>query len=167
MYPCRSFYARTGLSAGSGGNSVIIENNVLSPLNSHPSRLHGFTRLLPRLPAPLIAAAIWTLSSQSILPQPKGILGFDKVQHLIAYAALAFALGLWFSPDRWRRRLLGVLLLTAALASFYGATDELHQYFVPGRDCNVWDWIADTLGALLGAAAVPLVSRVVRRPNRG
>ena len=94
-------------------------------------------------------------------------MGFDKVQHLIAYAVLALALGLWFSPERWRQRPLGVFLLTAALASLYGATDELHQYFVPGRDCNVWDWIADTLGALLGAAAVPLVFRVVHGRNRG
>ncbi|MDR2471201.1 MAG: VanZ family protein [Treponema sp.] len=154
--------------------AVFIESNLSSPLKkSDPRsggaepRFHGFRRIALRLPALLIAAAIWGLSTQSILPQPKGILGFDKVQHLIAYAALAFALGLWFSPERWRRRPLGVFLLTAALAALYGATDEVHQYFVPGRDCNVWDWIADTLGAFLGAAAVWLAFRVVRGRKHG
>jgi VanZ family protein len=42
-------------------------------------------------------------------------------------------------------------------ASAYGAIDEFHQSFVPGRDCNVWDWLADTLGAFLGALAVMLL----------
>jgi VanZ family protein len=36
--------------------------------------------------------------------------------------------------------------------------DEIHQSFVPGRDANVWDWVADTLGALAGAGiAIPAV----------
>jgi VanZ family protein len=49
--------------------------------------------------------------------------------------------------------------LTALLGSVYGVIDEVHQYFVPGRDCNVWDWIADTLGAILGAGAILLIQR--------
>jgi VanZ family protein len=35
------------------------------------------------------------------------------------------------------------------IASLYGASDELHQYFVPGRSAEVADWVADTLGALV------------------
>ena len=34
-------------------------------------------------------------------------------------------------------------------ASAYGATDEFHQLFVPGRSCDVFDWLADTTGAAL------------------
>ena len=36
-------------------------------------------------------------------------------------------------------------------ASIYGASDEYHQYFVPGRVCDWVDWVADTLGATLAA----------------
>jgi VanZ family protein len=108
--------------------------------------------VLLRLPAPLIAAGIWFLSSQSTLPKPKGIFGYDKLQHLLAYMALAGAAGLWVSPEKWRRRRLLVLGLVAVVASAYGVTDELHQHFVPGRNCNVWDWIADTAGSVIGAA---------------
>ena len=37
------------------------------------------------------------------------------------------------------------------LAAAYGITDEVHQYFVPGR-MGIWqDWVADAVGALLGA----------------
>ncbi|MDR0623262.1 MAG: VanZ family protein [Treponema sp.] len=109
--------------------------------------------LLLRLPAVFAAALIWILSSQSILPKPKGILGFDKLQHLLAFAVLSGAAGLWISREKWKSRGRFFLLLIAAIGSAYGIVDEVHQFFVPGRDCNVWDWIADTLGAFAGALA--------------
>jgi VanZ family protein len=121
--------------------------------------MRSFQIILLRLPALLIAGVIWFLSSQSILPQPKGILGWDKLQHFLAYGALGVAAGLWASPVFWKRRHALALLLTTLAGSAYGAIDEFHQYFVPGRDCNVWDWIADTLGAFLGALAIMLYIR--------
>jgi len=36
----------------------------------------------------------------------------------------------------------------------YGATDEIHQYFVPNRSCEFYDWIADIAGAVIGLIAV-------------
>jgi VanZ family protein len=117
-----------------------------------------FRAILLRLPAPLIAVVIWFLSSQSILPQPKGIFGWDKLQHLAAFAVLAAAVGLWVSPAFWKRRSVLALLLAALISSAYGAVDEIHQYFVPSRDCNFWDWLADTLGAFFGAAAMLLLN---------
>jgi VanZ family protein len=105
----------------------------------------------------LIAGGIWVLSSQSTLPQPKGILEYDKLQHLIAYLALAAGAGLWVSPAAWRTRPFPAFLLVAFITSVYGVVDEIHQFFTPGRDCNVWDWAADTLGAVIGAA---LMTRV-------
>lgn len=120
-------------------------------------------KIVIKAPAVLIAAAIWFLSSQSVLPQPKGILGFDKVQHLIAYAVLAGTIGVWFSMDQWKNRVYRTVLLVIVIASAYGVSDEIHQSFVPGRDCNVWDWIADTLGAVLGAVAVMFAARNSRQ----
>jgi len=117
---------------------------------------------LLRLPALLIAGVIWFLSSQSTLPQPKGIFGWDKLQHLAAFAVLAVAVGLWVSPSFWKRRSVLSLLLIAVVGSAYGAVDEIHQYFVPGRFSNFWDWLADTLGAFLGAAAVLLLMRKLK-----
>jgi len=116
-------------------------------------------KILPRLPALLIAGFIWFLSSQSVLPQPKGILGWDKLQHLLAYLALGAAAGFWASPSFWKRRPAPAFFLTALAASAYGAVDEFHQYFVPGRDCNAWDWLADTSGALLGSLAAMLAMK--------
>ncbi|GHV88731.1 hypothetical protein AGMMS50267_10910 [Spirochaetia bacterium] len=60
------------------------------------------------------------------------------------------------------------LILTALISSIYGIVDEVHQFYVPGRDCNVWDWLADTAGAILGSVIIMLVlpaakSRLARR----
>jgi VanZ family protein len=32
----------------------------------------------------------------------------------------------------------------------YGASDELHQHFVPGRSVEFGDWVADSLGVCAG-----------------
>ena len=106
-------------------------------------------RLIQVGPAVAYAGLIFFLSSQSSFPVPPGIWDFDKVLHCIEYAGLAFLIA----------RALVSLDVTAAaavsaiLATVYGATDELHQYFVPGRSCDVRDWIADAAGAAVGAFA--------------
>lgn len=122
-----------------------------------------YKKILLKMPAILIITAIWLLSSQSILPKPKGILGFDKLQHLIAFFTLAGALGLWPSPGQWKFRARRTSLAVFLCAALYGAIDEAHQYFVPGRDANIWDWLADAIGAAAGTAAMGLL---VRRRNR-
>jgi VanZ family protein len=124
-------------------------------------------KIIPKLPALLIIAVIWFLSSKSTLPVPKGILGFDKFQHLLAYLALAFSVALWFSPEQRRSHQLRFFLLIVLIASLYGMIDEIHQFFVPGRDCNIWDWIADALGAILGAAAALLADRLFLGAQKG
>jgi len=124
-----------------------------------------FKAALLRLPAPLIAAALWALSSQSSLPRPPGPLAWDKLQHLIAYGALGFAAGLWMAPAFWRRRPRLALLAAALAGSAYGAIDEIHQHFVPGRHSSFFDWLANALGSLLGALAVMLIMRKLAPPK--
>jgi VanZ family protein len=79
--------------------------------------------------------------------------GDDKVVHAGAYAVLGGLL----------RVAIGRTGPAIALAAAYGASDEFHQAFVPGRDADVFDWFADVAGAVLGAA---LAARATRRPWR-
>ncbi|MDR2019268.1 MAG: VanZ family protein [Treponema sp.] len=120
-------------------------------------------KLIWKLPAFAVAALIWIFSSQSVLPRPPGIPGFDKVMHFAAYAVLAAALSPWF-PRRKQGR-LEAFLLTACIASVYGVIDEIHQYFVPGRDCSLLDWIADALGAAAGAGAALAAGRLMNKSD--
>lgn len=100
------------------------------------------------------AALIFFLSAQSHPDEnlPSFIELFsDKVLHAVEYAGLA---GLiyralhWGTNEYWRQRAVPLAILLAAL---YGISDEVHQAFVPFRDSSVYDWLADTLGAVIGS----------------
>jgi VanZ family protein len=90
---------------------------------------------------------IYYVSSLSVLPIPMTYLYQDKVMHAGAYFVLACLLAHAYSKGGLKRR----FLLAFVLAALYGASDEIHQLFVPGRDCSIWDWAADGVGAWLGA----------------
>jgi VanZ family protein len=46
------------------------------------------------------------------------------------------------------------LLWTLVICSFYGASDEFHQLFTPKRSCDFWDWVSDTIGAILAVLVI-------------
>lgn len=50
-------------------------------------------------------------------------------------------------------------LVGIACASLYGASDEFHQLFVPGRMCDPIDWLVDTAGGSLGSGLAYLLLR--------
>jgi VanZ family protein len=46
------------------------------------------------------------------------------------------------------------VVASVTIGSLYGITDEWHQSFTFGRDASVWDWTADTAGAILAGSMV-------------
>jgi VanZ family protein len=40
-------------------------------------------------------------------------------------------------------------LWAIATGLIWGAIDEFHQYFVPGRMCSIWDFVADATGIVV------------------
>ncbi|MDT8424755.1 MAG: VanZ family protein [Methyloprofundus sp.] len=95
----------------------------------------------------LYCAFIYWLSDQPSLPAPMLFIHQDKVMHAGAYFILAF-----FTVGAFRhfKASLSTLIISSFIfASLYGASDEWHQSFVPGRMSDTFDWLADTLGALL------------------
>jgi VanZ family protein len=67
----------------------------------------------------------------------------DKFAHFAVYGLLG-TLVCRIGRCGWR-----AALLACVVAAGYGASDEWHQSFVPGRASDVGDWIADTLGAVV------------------
>ena len=53
-----------------------------------------------------------------------------------------------------------LMLLSVVSASLYGISDEIHQSFVPFRDAEVADVIADILGAFSGVYLYQLLMAV-------
>lgn len=75
----------------------------------------------------------------------------DKLLHMAAYGLLAvlFARAL----NREKPEVSPKLLYWSAVgfAACYGLTDELHQAFVPSRQADLLDLLADIAGAMIGA----------------
>mgnify|MGYP003234006283 FL=1 len=65
-----------------------------------------------------------------------------------------------------KQKILGSLLFGA----FYATTDEVHQYFVPGRSARLFDVGIDTLGVLTGILIYlvlrKLIDKVCRKDAR-
>lgn len=79
----------------------------------------------------------------------------DKVAHVLSYALLASLLGLaWGREPLSARR---VWISVGVIAS-YAAVDELTQPLV-GRTADLWDWVADLCGGLLGLSVAWVLTR--------
>ncbi len=103
------------------------------------------------------AVLFWESSRANPFPfLPQGLLAQDKLLHAGAYAVLG---ALVAASLRTRVGPGHAVLVAVLLAAAYGATDEWHQAYVPGRDADPLDWTADAAGAILGAAAAVLALR--------
>ena len=90
---------------------------------------------------------------QSDFPSPERIPSFqfsDKVLHFLAYAVMGVLFYRAYQTLRIKDNLRMLMLLSVVSASLYGIGDEIHQHFVPFRDADILDAIANTLGALCG-----------------
>lgn len=97
------------------------------------------------------------ISYLALTPAPPKELdtGWDKANHFLAFASLAFS-GCW-SVDTARARWL---VLPVALVA-YGGAIELLQMLVPGRASEWADLLADSIGIAIGLAVALLVLQVL------
>ncbi len=119
---------------------------------------------LGRVPRSLLAFALWfallcwgttILWLSSLTPEQlpsSTLLGWDKLNHFAAFAA-----GGWLAASalqasrpggspRWK------IITAIVIVALFGAVDETRQLFTPGRSgADLYDWIADFLGAGAGA----------------
>lgn len=124
----------------------------------------GFKEWIVRWgPAIVWMGALFYFSSLTCRPPTPGLERFqwdDKLQHAGAYAILATLIwrAMPKSKPRW-----WIIAITLVICSIYGASDELHQKFVPGRECALSDWIFDTLGATAATVVISLLPRSRRK----
>ena len=69
---------------------------------------------------------------------------FRKLCHFGEYAVLSFFVYMMLRSFGFTAKRASLAILISAL---YAVTDEVHQYFVPGRACRIFDIAIDTLGA--------------------
>ena len=81
----------------------------------------------------------------------------DKIEHFLAFGGLGFLLHLSLRiQDKFNIIKKLPWLFAILFAAAYAAFDELHQLFIPGRLCDIHDWIADTVGVTFGVIIMAL-----------
>jgi len=106
------------------------------------------------MPVLLYAGMIFTLSSQPLDfigegPFPQ----WDKVAHGAEYGLFSYLLLRALRGTFPRAVTPAVAVWAVLIAVAYGASDEFHQAYVPHRDSDVSDVLADGGGASLVSAA--------------
>lgn len=101
------------------------------------------------LPALGYVAVIFFVSSQPNLAPPVRFEGSDKFWHLLEYAGLGFLLARALRGSNPKVSPLAIGLITLAIGMTIGASDEIYQRGIPGRDSNPLDFMADSAGLIL------------------
>jgi VanZ family protein len=129
-----------------GGTVRLIHRDAGGRLNAR--------RWLP--PVLWAGVIIFATSTPSDLV-PQQVSTFDKAAHFTMYAVLAALLTreLAGMTGPWRAALLA---LTIGIG--FGAIDEWHQQYIPGRSTELADWYADSLGAATGALLFAAFARM-------
>ena len=88
---------------------------------------------------------------------PHGIIGIDKLVHLVMFATWSFFYGLVrFMKDKYK------LLPIFVVSTFFGLMIEVFQYFLPtGRSAELMDVIADVTGTGIALVLLYLLSKKI------
>ena len=109
-------------------------------------------------PVFLYSGIIFYASSLPNLKPPFEIVNLDKVVHILGYLLFGLLLTRAFcrqwpwmdgAGEAWSWAKTWQVVALCSL--IYGLSDEYHQSFVPGRESDVIDLVADTIGGFLGA----------------
>lgn len=80
-----------------------------------------------------------------------------KTAHFTIFAALGF---LAFLTSGQKKLLCKGTAAVLVFCGLYAVSDEIHQYFVPGRACMVRDILLDTCGSLTGIVAAFIMAKI-------
>lgn len=103
------------------------------------------------LPSIIVGLSIFFLSSMQRPFVELNQFDFeDKFVHLLVFFVFGVCLLIPFSDKILNtNKARGAILLILLIGLTYGGFDELHQLYVPGRVCDISDWLADALGIII------------------
>jgi len=110
-----------------------------------------------RVPAFLYALVIFMMSAIPGYELPElPFWSFDKLVHALEFGLLGILL---YRAFRFPRPFGSPYLLTLLTGIPYAASDEIHQLFVPGRNCDPVDFLVDAAGIALFAGISAVLNR--------
>lgn len=92
---------------------------------------------------------LFTLTTIPSVPMDFGFQFQDKIEHSVAFMILSFIFTSYIYQKYENIKKTKSFFMVIIIIALYAALDELHQPLV-GRICDIWDFIFDVLGAILG-----------------
>ncbi len=90
-----------------------------------------------------------------------------KSAHFFIYMVLAFLvyrlLTQYKNDVNYLSMSKNIYYMTTLIVFLYAVTDEIHQYFVPGRACRVTDVLIDVLGGATGIASSNIIACLYKK----
>jgi VanZ family protein len=135
-------------------------------------RLRIYQILSKRFPA-----VLWTLIIFILLSLPGKMLPsethltipqLDKYVHMFLFGCFVFLWSYYYASKSENKNISNNFLLRIfVIASLYGTLMEfIQKYFIPNRDYDIYDILADVAGAALAALIVRLtLTKLIRDPN--
>ena len=97
-----------------------------------------------------------------LLKLPFGSFIIRKGAHFLEFAGLATLIfNALYQSFGFLRPFISIILTSA-----YAASDEIHQLFVEGRACRIFDWFVDLSGAICAIAFLYLIIKLFSRIKR-
>ena len=102
------------------------------------------------LPLVIYCLAIYIQSGQPGPEHIPDVRFLDKFLHFGAYGLLGILFFRAYETLPLKANKTLLILLSIGSATLYGISDEIHQYFVPFRNADIMDVVANTLGSICG-----------------
>lgn len=88
-----------------------------------------------------------------------------KSAHFAEYALLGILLAAVCTS--FYKSKVSTLIISQLCGTLYAVSDEIHQYFVPGRSCQIKDMFIDSCGVLCGILFLLLIIYLYLRIRKG
>lgn len=117
-------------------------------------------------PILLYICCIFIASSFSRLPFSIPVKYIDKIVHFLEYTILGLlAMRALLSTGKFNKWYSTWLICVVAVIAL-GGIDELYQSLVPNRASDLYDFVADAAGAVVGCSAYYLIVTLQRRKTQ-
>ena len=118
---------------------------------------HHFLRYW--FPVIFYCLVIFVQSSHPTIEETPDLPHIDKLLHLAGYAVLGILFLRGLRNSRFKDDHALILTASVLFTGIYGATDELHQHYVPFRTADIWDVFFDLSGGFLGVYVYQVLLR--------
>ena len=90
----------------------------------------------------------------------------DKLAHFTEFGLLCLLICWSLSSARIGNKWIYKIILAIGIASLYGISDEFHQSFTPHRSVDIFDWFADTIGAITAGFLWQIITRKLQTKEK-